>query len=84
MNIKWRIKLLNVVPFETHIMCFGSNVVPWKAQTGEFYLKCNAMWSQGTVCLDSKYSAMVAPDWYVKTQNVVPWEPHIGVFMLTM
>jgi len=25
---------------------------------------------------------MRGPDWYILAQNVMPWEPHIGVFCL--
>jgi len=34
------------------------------------------------MCLGSHCSAMGGPDRYIKAHNVVPWTPHISLFLL--
>ena len=74
------------------------NVVPWEPQTGMFRLKCCTMGfpyrcvlahvqchgRHRLVRLASQFIAMGISFWCVLAQYVVPWEPHIGMFILKM
>jgi len=63
-------------------VCFGSNIVPWKEQTGVFTLRMQCNGRHRPVCLRLECSVMGGTDLCVYTNNEVPWEPQTDVFTL--